>query len=589
MCGIIGYLSKGKRKNISSILIDSLKKLEYRGYDSWGLAIDTPEGFDIKKRVGEIGKFSDEIESNSVMGLGHTRWATHGEVNEDNSHPHSSCSEDIVVVHNGIIENYGELKKELEKEGHQFSSSTDTEIISHLIEKYVDSGLDFKEATVKAVKGLEGSYAIAAMHKDYDYLIATRKGSPLVVGVGEDEYFISSDIPAFLEHTRDVIYLSDNDFVTIENDIEIIDSKSGDLVNRPIDTIEWDVEQAAKGDFEHFMLKEISEQVDTVKKSIQQDRSKIEYFTRSIKDAKGIFFVACGTSYNACLAASYVFSKVAEEHVNVVLASEFPNYEHFLTDETLVIAVSQSGETADVLDSVKTAKKKGSKVLSLVNVMGSTLTRESDEYLTLNAGPEIGVASTKAYTSQLALLTLLVYDLVEEYEEGRNKLEFAWNEIYNLTSRTMREKIDTLANDLKDRDNMFLIGRGLQYSTALEAALKIKEISYIHAEAFAGGELKHGTIALIEDGTPCIVFVSENNEKEIISNAMEVKSRGGYIIGVSPNDSDVFDFWIKVPEMNGENPIVQIIPMQILAYQLAVLRGNNPDKPRNLAKSVTVR
>ncbi|MBI2673029.1 SIS domain-containing protein, partial [Candidatus Woesearchaeota archaeon] len=311
--------------------------------------------------------------------------------------------------------------------------------------------------------------------------------------------------------------------------------------------------------------------------------------TNEIKNSKGIFFIACGTSYNACLAASYIFSKTAKIHVNVILASEFPNYEHFLTDKTLIIAVSQSGETADLLEAVKVAKKKGSKVISLVNVIGSSLTRYSNKFLTLNAGPEISVASTKAYTSQLAILTLISYNLINEYNEGKKKLEYLWNIIYNLTSRTMRDRIKMLGEQLKNKEHLFLIGRGLQYTTALEAALKIKEVSYIHAEAFAGGELKHGTLALIEKDTPCIVFVSKDNEKEILSNAMEIKSRGGYIVGVASDNNEIFDSWIKVPEANSENPIIQIIPMQILAYQLAVLRGCEPDKPRSLAKAVTVK
>jgi glucosamine--fructose-6-phosphate aminotransferase (isomerizing) len=344
-----------------------------------------------------------------------------------------------------------------------------------------------------------------------------------------------------------------------------------------------------KGNFDHFMLKEISEQVDTVKKAMSNDKEIVEKIAGEIKKSKGVFFVACGTAYHACLAASYVFSKVANMHINVVLASEFKNYEHFLKEDTLVIAVSQSGETIDTIDAVKAAREKGSKVISIVNVMGSSLTRYSDDFLLTNAGPEICVLATKSYTAQVVLLNLLAYAIVGKLDETKSKLNYVWNIIYNLTTKTTRDKIKELAEKLKDEQNIFLIGRGLQYSTALEAALKIKEVSYIHAEAFAGGELKHGTIALIEEGTPCIVFVSEENEKEIISNAIEVKSRGGFIIGVAPKKNEVFDFWIKVPEANNFNPIVQIIPIQILAYQLAVLRGCDPDKPRNLAKSVTVK
>jgi len=353
--------------------------------------------------------------------------------------------------------------------------------------------------------------------------------------------------------------------------------------------IDWDAEQAKKGEFKHYMIKEILEQVETIQRAAMQDESIVAAIVEEMRKARGIFFVGCGSSYHACFAGSYIFSKVANLHVNVMLASEFPNFKHFLNENTLVFAVSQSGETADVLEAVRAAKEKGSKVISITNVRGSSITRYSDKFLLLNAGPEICVLATKTYTSQLALLTLLAYAYAERYEEGRKRLRYLWNVVYNLTSRTSREMIKKLAERLKDEEHIFVIGRGLQYATALEAALKIKEVSYIHAEAFAGGELKHGTIALIEDGTPCIVFVSEENEKEIISNAVEIKSRGGYIIGVSPKNNEVFDFWIKVPECGVANPIVQIIPIQILAYQLAVLRGYDPDKPRNLAKSVTVK
>jgi glucosamine--fructose-6-phosphate aminotransferase (isomerizing) len=452
----------------------------------------------------------------------------------------------------------------------------------------MDRGGDFVDSCKRAFSKLEGNYAILAIHEGDNYIVASRKGSPLVVGVAKNGYFAASDIPAFLEHTKDIVYLYENDFVVMGEGITFYNLKEGPVI-RKIYTVDWDVEQAKKGEFEHFMLKEISEQVDTVKKAIQQDKEIVEKICDAIKTSKGIFFVACGSSYHACLSSSYVFSKVAGIHVNVVLGSEFPNYTHFLNENSLIIAVSQSGETADVLEAVKEAKKKGSKVISIVNVMGSSLTHHSDEFLLLNAGPEICVLSTKTYTSQLALLTLIAYSLAEDYETGKDKLEFLWNVIYYLTSANMRDSLKKLSERLKDTDHLFTIGRGLQYPTAMEAALKIKEVSYIHAEAFAGGELKHGTIALIEKGTPCIVFVGEGNEKEILSNAMEIKSRGGYIIGVAEKNNEIFDFFIKVPGANCMSPIIQIIPIQILSYQLAVLRGCDPDKPRNLAKSVTVK
>ncbi|MGC8812290.1 MAG: glutamine--fructose-6-phosphate transaminase (isomerizing) [Candidatus Aenigmatarchaeota archaeon] len=588
MCGIFGYYGVG---NASKNLLKGLKMLEYRGYDSAGIAV-LGSRIEVKKGVGKV----DEVFSNSSLenlvgniGIAHTRWATHGKVTKENAHPHLSNNRKIAVVHNGIVENYQELKNFLEKNGFVFYSETDTEVIPNLIEYEMKKGKNFEEACKDAFKMLEGNYAILAVHEDEKKIIATRKGSPLVIGVGNNEYFAASDIPAFLEFTPKVIYLHDKDFVVIGKEIKFFNLAEGREVKREVKSVEWSLEQVKKGNFEHYMLKEISEQVETIQRAINQDEKILTEVAKKIKEANGVFLIGCGTSYHACLTASYLFSKIARMHVNAVLASEFSNYKDFLTEKTLVIAVSQSGETADVLEAVKTAKEKGSKVISIVNVIGSSLHRNSDQALLMNAGPEICVLSTKTYTSQLAILTLLAYALAGKYEEGRNRLRYLWNLIYNLTSESMREHIRKLAEKLKDEEHIFLIGRGMQYPTALEAALKIKEVSYIHAEAFAGGELKHGTIALIEENTPCIVFVSEENEKEILSNAYEVKARGGYIIGVSSKNNEIFDFWIKVPEVGETDPICQIIPIQILAYQLAVLRGFDPDKPRNLAKSVTVK
>lgn len=589
MCGVIGYIGG---KEASPFLFNGLKRLEYRGYDSAGIATFA-SNLHIKKDVGNIHEIHSKInflDMPGTLGIAHTRWSTHGAPTKENAHPHVDCEEKIAVAHNGIIENYQELKKSLMSSGHKFRSQTDTEVIPHLIEEMMKKGNNFQDAAISALKLLEGSYALLILSKDERKLIAARKSSPLVLGVSNYGYFAASDIPAFLEHTKNVIYLKDYDLAVLTDDkIRIFNLLENSEVERKVDTIEWDISQAEKGEFNHFMLKEISEQVETIQKAVQQDKRIIDEVVQNIKNAHGIFFIGSGTSYHACLTASYIFSKIARMHVNVVLASEFSNYEHFLKPRTLIFAVSQSGETADVLEAVKTAKAIGSKVISIVNVVGSSLSRVSDAFLSLNAGPEICVLATKSYTSQLALFTLLAYALVDKYEEGKEKLTYLWNVIYQLTSSTAREKIRELAEKLVNKDHIFLIGRGLQYSTALEAALKIKEVSYIHAEAFAGGELKHGTIALIENGTPCIVFVSEENEKEILSNAMEIKSRGGYIVGISSKNNEIFDFWIKTPEANNENPIVQIIPIQILAYQLAVLKGLDPDRPRNLAKSVTVK
>ena len=583
MCGICGYIGN---EAAAPILFKALKRLEYRGYDSAGIAT-LSDGIHIKKDVGKIEEIHaklDFLDLPGNIGIAHTRWATHGGVTKENAHPHISNNKKIVVVHNGIIENCQELKAFLQSKGFSFYSETDTEVIPNLIEFEMKGS--FEDAVIAALRRLEGYYAILAMNKDEKKIIGARRGSPLVVGVGDDFNFIASDIPAFLEHTKNVIYLYDNDVVILSLDgIKIFNLDKG-FVDRSVDSVEWSAQEAMKGKFDHFMLKEISEQVDTVKAVLGKN---LERIAEEIKRAKGVFFIGCGTAYHACLTGSYIFSKVANMHVNAVLASEFPNYEHFLTKNTLVIAVSQSGETIDTIDAVRVAKAKDSKVISIVNVIGSSLTRHSDEFLSIDAGPEICVVATKSYTSQVALLTLLAYTIAERVEEIKSKLNYLWNVIYRLTSATTRRKIKELAERLKHSEHIFTIGRGLQYTTALEAALKIKEVSYIHAEAFAGGELKHGSIALIENGIPCIVFVSEETEKSILSNTIEIKSRDGYIIGVSPKSNESFDFWIKVPEVGNLNPIVQIIPIQILSYQLAILRGCDPDKPRNLAKSVTVK
>lgn len=589
MCGVIGYIGS---RNVAPFLFNGLKRLEYRGYDSAGV-VTVGSGFHIKKDIGKVDEINRKLNFLDVpgtLGIAHTRWATHGGVTKENAHPHTDCKETIAVVHNGIIENYQELKRNLINQGHQFKTQTDTEVIPHLIEEIMKKGKNFTDATMSALKSLDGSYAVLAIDKNERKIVAARKGSPLVLGVSDDGYFVASDIPAFIEYTKKVIYMHDSDVAVLsDNEVKIFNIMRNHDVPIKIDTVDWDIKQAEKGEFDHFMLKEISEQVETVQKAIQQDKRIIDDVIHNIKNAHGIFLIGSGTSYHACMAVSYILSKMNKLHVNVALASEFPNYEHFLTSKTLVIAVSQSGETADVLEAVKVAKSKNCKIISIVNVVGSSLSRTSDAFLNLNAGPEICVLATKSYTSQLALFTLLSYALAGKYEEGKEKLNYLWNTIYHLTSVTSREKIKELAEKLVDNQHLFLIGRGLQYATAMEAALKIKEVSYIHAEAFAGGELKHGTIALVEKGTPCIVFVSEENEKEILSNAMEIKSRGGYIIGVSSKNNEIFDFWIKVPDANMENPIVQIIPIQILAYQLSVLKGLDPDRPRNLAKSVTVK
>lgn len=600
MCGIIAYSGD---EQASPILFEGLKQLEYRGYDSAGmLTIDSKSEFELKKDVGKVVEINQKVnflDLEGTVGLAHTRWATHGGVTKANAHPHISNNNEIAVIHNGIVENYKDLKAKLISEGFCFFSETDTEVVPNLVEYWMRvRGLDFLHAVLNTFQSLEGNFALVVIDKATKMIIGAKNGSPLVLGIGKskEEFFLASDIPAFLERTKDVVYLYDGDTVIVyppttnnKRHYEILDYRTGKLVKRPIQSVSWDIEHAVKGEFDHFMLKEISEQVETIQKASSQDREIIEDITQRIRKAKGVFLIGCGSSYHACLSASYMFSKLASFHINTVLASEFSAYEDFLKEDTLVIAVTQSGETIDVLDAIKTAKQKGCKIVSIVNVVGSSATQFADASLFLNVGPEVSVLSTKTYTAQLAVLSLLAYSLAGKYDDGERELKYLWNVVYNLTAASMRNKIKELANKLSTSDHIFVLGRGALFATALEAALKIKEVSYIHAEAFAGGELKHGPISLIGKGTPCIVFVSKDTENNILSNAMEVKSRGGYLIGVGPTPIDTFDFFIKVPESDELNPISQIIPIQILAYQLAVILGHDPDRPRNLAKSVTVR
>src|SRR5487761_663752 len=597
MCGIIAYSGDD---SAVPILFEGLKRLEYRGYDSAGIiTLNDNSQFELKKQVGKVMEIQEKLNFLDLQGIAHTRWATHGGVTQKNAHPHLSNNGKIAVIHNGIVENYKELKAKLVSEGFTFESETDTEVIPNLIEHWMRiKGLDLLSAVTNTLQSIEGNFAVVVLDRDSKSIIGAKNGSPLVFGVNapHNEFFLASDIPAFLDRTKDVVYLYDGDMVVIRNqggkrNYKILDFRDGKAtsVSRPIQSVSWSIQQAAKGEFDHFMLKEISEQVETIQKASAQDREEIEDIAERIRNAKGVFIVASGSSYHAALSVSYLFSRIARFHINSVIASEFSAYEHFLKPETLVIAVSQSGETIDVIDAVKTAKQKGCQIVSIVNVVGSSLTQLSHKTLLLNSGPEISVLSTKTYTGQLAILTLLAYTLAGKYDEGLQKLKFLWNAVYNITAASTRNRIKELASGLSQHDHIFVIGRGSLYATALEAALKIKEVSYIHAEAFAGGELKHGPISLIKKDTPCIVFVSKDTEKMIMSNAMEVKSRGGFLVGIGPTPIKSFDFFIKVPESEELNPICDIIPVQILAYQLAVILGHAPDKPRNLAKSVTVR
>ncbi|MBI3336489.1 glutamine--fructose-6-phosphate transaminase (isomerizing) [Candidatus Peregrinibacteria bacterium] len=597
MCGIFGYV--GKRADAGCIVVRGLKNLEYRGYDSWGVAYQVNGSILVKKDVGRISAVSADLFSNaSNLALAHTRWATHGGVTQLNAHPHTNEDGTVAVVHNGIIENFQELKEDLLKRGHLFLSETDTEVIPHLIEEELRSSDDFALAVRKACMRFQGRFAILAMHTGSQTLVAARTGSPLIVGVSKETadhpqgYFIASDIPAFIEHTRLVQYIDDGEMVVTDgNSILFMDLKTGEERPKREVEIQWTIEQAQKGKYAHYMLKEIMEQKESIARAINQEEEEIETIAKAIRSARGTFLAASGTAHKACMAAEYFFSVIAEHHVNVVSACEFKLYHHFLKPESLLIVVSQSGETADVLEAIKIARSKGSKVLAIVNVQGSTIDREADYTLYINAGPERGVASTKALTGQMAVLMLIAYALKGALREGKQLLLDTVAQINDMLNPRYVERIEHLAEKIRQKNDLYIIGRGWNYPMALESAIKIKEVSYIHAEGFAGGELKHGPIALIEEGVPCVVLAGNDEVAvDIVSNALELKARGAYVIGVGPaRRRPAFDEWIKVPDAGAAQPLVNIIPMQILAYFLAVQRGKDPDMPRNLAKSVTVK
>ncbi|MFT4303281.1 MAG: glutamine--fructose-6-phosphate transaminase (isomerizing) [Candidatus Woesearchaeota archaeon] len=592
MCGIIGY--KGKQESCE-IILECLKNLEYRGYDSVGMAIKD-KNIEIKKDIGNIAEVDKKVKFQLMkgnLGIAHTRWATNGKVTKINSHPHTSNDNEVIIVHNGIIENYQELKKELEKINITCKSETDSEVIAQLISLYLKKNNDIEKAINDTLKKLQGSYAIVGLLKSKNILFFAKNESPLVIGIKENqnkikEFFIASDVPAFLKYTNKIYYLDDLEYGIIDENIIFKSLKKEGKIIKKYEKIKWDVEQAKKGNFEHYMLKEIYEQIATIPKSILQPKKLIKNVTKTLKNAYGIFFVACGTSYHAAVSASYLFTHIAKMHVNVTLASEFRNYKEYLTDKTIIIAISQSGETADLIDAIKIAKEKNTKIISIVNVMGSTITRMSDYNIMMNAGPEICVLSTKSYTSQIAILLYLAYSITNKQEKAKKTIKSLGIKIQDIININ-QNKIKKIANKIKKTNSLFLVGRDLAYPSALEGALKIKEVSYIHAEGFAGGELKHGTIALIEKDIPCIVLATTNTRNMILSNASEIKSRGGYIIGIDSEPNTIYDTFLKVPELDTANPISLIIPIQLLAYYLAINKKCNPDKPRNLAKSVTVK
>lgn len=590
MCGIVGYV--GSRNDAGSLVLHGLKNLEYRGYDSWGIAWKTDGSVQVQKGIGKISCLdSAAFRPFSPLAIAHTRWATHGGVTRENAHPHLSCDGTIAVVHNGIVENHQELRQELRKKGHRFLSETDTEIVAHLVEEERQNTPDFAAAFRNACLRCKGRNAFLAMHTQSQTIVAARTGSPLIVGVAGDGYFIASDTPAFLEHTHTVQYIDDGEMVVTDGrGILFYDIATGTERTKREIAITWTAEQAQRGSYAHFMLKEIMDQKESVARAVNQDEEQIHAIVAAIKEAKGTILTACGTAHKACMAAEYFFSVIAAKHVNVISAGEFKLYNHFLIPDTLVIVVSQSGETADVLEAMRIAKAKGSKVLAIVNVQGSTIARVADETLHIHAGPERAVASTKALTGQLAVLLLIAHALAGKLQEGKKLLLETASMINDMLNPRYVERIRELAERLKTQENCYIIGRSWNYPMALESAIKIQEVSYIHAEGFAGGELKHGPIALIEAGTPCVVLAGNDEvTADILSNAAQLKARGGFLIGIAPQRNAIFDEWIRVPDAGAAQAIVNIIPIQVLAYFLAVQRGKDPDMPRNLAKSVTVK
>ena len=607
MCGIVGYLGK---RQATEVLIDGLSKLEYRGYDSAGVAVNTGNELAIRKFKGRLAILAEDLQKNPIdghLGIGHTRWATHGEPSDVNSHPHFNMDRTIAVVHNGIIENYLELRAELEAEGVKFLSQTDTEIAAHMVSKYYEGNL--LDAVYKATARFRGAYALGVVCADNaNELVAVRKDSPLVVGLGEDENMIASDIPAILKYTRNVYFLENGEFVHILGDKVTVLNENKEVVEKEVSEITWDVEAASKGGFDSFMAKEIYEQPkgveDTLMRRLDENgRIKLDDIKITKEDLDRInkvYIVACGTAYHAGLVGKYAIEKFAKIPVIADIASEFRYSDPFVDENTLIIIVSQSGETADTLAALRDAKAKGARVLSITNVVGSSIARESDDIFYTWAGPEIAVASTKAYTTQLMAFYMIALNLAmtkgsiteEEYFKMIDILKGMPSKVEKVLE--CDKFVEEIAAEIKDKNDIFYLGRGLDYALAMEGSLKIKEISYMHAEAFAAGELKHGPIALIEEGTPVIAIATQEQLFEkMVSNMQEVKARGAKVIAiVEEYNKEVeksADRVIYIPEVEDMfASITSVVPMQLLSYHVAKMRGCDIDKPRNLAKSVTV-
>jgi glutamine---fructose-6-phosphate transaminase (isomerizing) len=587
MCGIVGCVAE---EPVAGILLEGLQRVEYRGYDSVGMATISDGKIDVRKGVGKVIDVEKRLRMSKLSGdtgVAHSRWATHGGVTDKNAHPQTSCRETVAVIHNGIIENYIQLKKRLVAKGHKFRSETDTEVIAHLIEDEYKRTKDPLKSTIAATKKLKGQYAIAVMFQDRpDVITGARKDAPLIIGVGDRKMFIASDVLAFIEHTDRTIFLDNYEVAEITRDSVKIVGRNGREVKRRPTQVAWELSDLSKSDYEHYTLKEINEQPVTVVNASTQDPSKVSEFADAIKKAKSLFITASGTSYHAGLLMKFRLNQEAGLRCDAVVSGELREHTGFLKKGSVVVVLSQSGETADVLDAVKEAKKKGAKILSIVNAAGSTLARESDVVLLLNCGPEVGVAATKSFTAQVVVANLVVDAVLGKKTNGMRELSDGIKKALES-----EKQIVEIVEKYRDRPDFYFVARGYHSPVALEGALKLKELSYIHAEGMPASELKHGTLALMEKGTPVVVInPSGDTHADSLSNAEELKARGADVIGVSDVKDEVYSLLVSMPAVQPKfMPIVEVVPLQLLAYHFALARKNNPDYPRNLAKSVTVK
>ena len=591
MCGIVGFCGK---KPAAPVVFEALKRVEYRGYDSGGISTLSDGQLLTRKDIGKLDDIEAKNSLSSLPGsiaIGHTRWATHGGVTVPNAHPHCDCNGGISVVHNGTIDNYQELRRQLTDSGHYLVSETDTEVIPHLIEEEVKKGSSLEAAVLAVASKLEGSYAFLAIAShEPDKIVGTRKESPLAVGISDRGTFAGSDALIFPDYVKQVMSIDDGEMVILrQGGVEFFDT-DGNKLRKETRKLDFEWGNADKQGYQFFMLKEIFEQPLVLENAVSQDKELFNEIALDVLRAGQVIITACGTSRYAALVGRYLFSKVGRKFCDVVMASEFPYFADSVDKNTLVVAVSQSGETADVIDGVKKARAAGAQVVSIINRPMSMLSDMSDHVISLNCGPELCVAATKSFLSQLVVFYLLSFSMVNSFDKAVTTLKDIRNEVSEAISWN-NSGIEKLSMKLKDNRDFYYIARGINFAIASEGALKLKEISYIHAEGMPAGELKHGTLALIEPGTPTVVLCpGDYTYRETLSNAIEAKSRGAYIIAVSDEDNEIYDFWIKIPKVDELlYPIVTVVPLQLLAYHMAVSRGCDPDRPRNLAKSVTVK